>query len=229
MLAPITHGAEPWAIYALQRAIGVKPATGSFGDATARKLKVWQRSRGLEADGIAGPITQATILAEAGAQADAAHHLPKGVGYGFAVWEGGGVLAATNWDTPGAVDCGPAEYRISGPPFDPVDLKEAFRPYFTIDKACGRVRHKQVEYMAANAHLKAEPPVALEVAVLFHHWQVGAARVAQTYTGGGSWWRRVPDPDDRAGVGEQWPPEGYSRAEWSREYARRILSFTVGP
>jgi peptidoglycan hydrolase-like protein with peptidoglycan-binding domain len=41
----------------LQRLLGVRPADGLFGKGTTRRLKRFQRRRGMTADGVAGPAT----------------------------------------------------------------------------------------------------------------------------------------------------------------------------
>lgn len=223
MLAAISRASSPseWATYSLQRAIGVIPATGHFGDVTHRKLKEWQRDHGLLSDGIAGPATQAAILVDAGRRADRAHGLPDGVGFGFATAEGGGILAATNWSVSGGVDCGPAQWRVSGPPFSQTALIRAFRPYQALDHACLRLRNAQLDFLDRNHHWE-DPQEALNVAVLQHNWPSGADQIVRRYPGGGKWWRYVSNPDDPA----TWV-DGFTRAEWCREYPSRVLKFVV--
>lgn len=227
MLRPIVRGSEPWAVYALQRAVGVTPATGTFGPQTLRKVKAFQTKYGLEADGIAGPATQWMILQLAGAAADQAHGLPVGVGVGFAWHEGGKILGATNWDVPGGVDCGPGQWRIVGPPFSLDRLKRAFRPYVALDHACAVLAERRADFKRRNGYLAGSE--ALRIAVLAHNWPAGADAIVRNYKGAGNWWRYVPEPDRSAAPGEAWPPAGYTRAEWAQEYPSRILSEVAGP
>jgi hypothetical protein len=225
MVSPISRASSPspWATYALQRAIGVKPATGHFGAVTHKRLKEWQRTRGLTADGVAGPKTQQRILREAGDDADRKHGLPQGLGRGFAKAEGANILAATNWSVPGGVDCGPGQFRISGPPFSLEKLKRAFRPYVSLDHACELVKQRAKDAADRNVHLKRDPQTAFAVAVLYHHWPAAAERIIDRYPGDGHWWRYVPSPDEPAG----WVPGDYTRASWAREYVARVLLFVA--
>jgi hypothetical protein len=224
---PIHRGRSGWPVYSLQRAVGVTPATGSFGSVTLKKAKAFQAKYGLTVDGIAGPATQEMILQLAGKQADEAQGLPVGVGFGFAEAEGGRVLAATNWDVPDAVDCGPAQWRIKGPPFSLAKLKDAFRPYVALDHACEVLANRQRDFKQRNHHFTDDE--ALRVGVLAHNAPYGgmADTIVENYPGGGSWWRYVSRPDERAGPGEVWPPGGMTRAEWAKEYPARVLRFVA--
>lgn len=224
IVAPLKQDVSGWAAFAVQKVVGVV-ADGVWGPVTDQAVRQWQKNRKLAADGIAGPVTQQFILNDYGAQADEAHGLPIGVGYGFAFSEGGGVLAATNWQVAGGVDCGPAQWRCSGPPFHSGDLKFAFDAKKALDGACGRLADARRDYRQRNSHLTAGQ--ALRVAVLHHNWVVGADSIVRTYPGGGEWWKYVPQPDKKAGAGEAWPPAGFTRAEWAREYPGRVLKFVA--
>lgn len=219
---PIHRGRSGWPVYSLQRAVGVVPATGNFGAVTLRKVKEFQAKYGLTVDAIAGPATQQKILDLAGAKADQAHGLPIGLGRGFAKAEGANLLAATNWSVAGGVDCGPAQWRISGPPFSLDRLKRAFRPYEALDHACKAVAERRASFKQRNSHFTGDE--ALRVALLAHNWPAGADRIVRNYPGGGNWWRYVPSPDADA----SWV-EGFTHAEWAAEYPKRLLIFTAGP
>lgn len=232
LVAPLKQGTTGWAAYAMQKVVGVE-ADGVWGPITDQAVRAWQKQHKLAADGIAGPVTQQFILNDYGAKADEAHHLPIGVGYGFAFSEGGAVLAATNWDNPGAVDCGPAQWRIKGPPFSMVELKDAFDPRRALDHACEVLATRRVQFAARNPALKARPSVTLRVAVLAHNAPYGgmADHIVETYDGVNSWWRYVTRPDDPATWikkevdGEVVYP--FTRSQWAREYPRRILKFVA--
>lgn len=219
---------DSWRVYALQRAVGVKPAVGTFGPATLRAVKAFQGKYGLVVDGIAGPATQRQILELAAAKADQAHHLPIGVGLGFAVHEGGGILAATNWAVADGVDCGPAQWRIAGPPFSLTKLKDAFRPYQALDHACSVLANRRRDFKTRNGHFTGDE--ALRVAVLAHNAPFGgmADTIVRTYPGGGEWWRYVDRPDVKAGPGDAWPPRGLTRSQWAQQYPAEILEFVAG-
>ncbi len=220
MYLPIKEGDDGWPVYALQRAVGVKPASGVFGPVTLKKVKAFQKKYGLAVDGVAGPATQQKILELAGAKADQAHGLPEGLGRGFAKAEGANLLAATNWSVAGGVDCGPAQWRIIGPPFSLEKLKRAFRPYEALDHACKGVAERRASFRSRNSHLTADE--ALRVALLAHNWPAGADRIVRNYPGGGGWWRYVPSPDADA----SWV-DGFTHASWAAEYPKRLLIFVA--
>lgn len=219
MVAPLKQGQVGWASYAMQKVVGVTP-DGVWGPKTDQSVRSWQSDRHLAVDGIAGPVTQGFILNDYGSKADVANGLPIGVGYGFAFSEGGGVLAATNWSVAGGVDCGPAQWRVSGPPFKQTDLRFAFDARKALDGACGRLATARQDFRDRNVHLTQDE--ALHVAVLRHNWPVGAESVVRHYPGGGFWWRYVPSPDEPA----SWV-DGFTHAEWAKEYAKRILKWVA--
>jgi hypothetical protein len=167
-------------------------------------------------------VTQQKILELAGAKADQAHGLPIGLGKGFAKAEGANLLAATNWSVPGGVDCGPGQFRISGPPFSHTKMVSAFRPYEALDRACRGVAERRSEFKSRNHHLTNDE--ALRVALLSHNWPAGADRIMRNYPGGGGWWRYVPAPDEPA----SWV-DGFTHASWAAEYPKRLLIFVAGP
>lgn len=54
---PVGRGSQDIvAVKLIQTVVGAKP-DGDFGAATERRVKVWQTSRGLKADGVVGPVT----------------------------------------------------------------------------------------------------------------------------------------------------------------------------
>ena len=60
-LVTIEQGSTGPAVVAWQMAIGISPADGIFGPATAAATRAWQTQQGLSADGIVGPQTWATV------------------------------------------------------------------------------------------------------------------------------------------------------------------------
>lgn len=58
---PVRKGSRNGAVPAVQTKVGAKP-DGIFGDATERRVKAWQRSNGLTADGVVGPKTWAAMF-----------------------------------------------------------------------------------------------------------------------------------------------------------------------
>jgi peptidoglycan hydrolase-like protein with peptidoglycan-binding domain len=221
LLAPIKQGERGWRAFVVQKVVGVV-ADGVWGPGTEQSVRAWQLRHKLTADGVMGPKSQTLALEKAGERADRKIGMPKGLGYGFAVTEGANLLAATNWQVPGGVDCGPAQWRILGPPYDYARLKYAFTPRAALEGALERLRAAQTDYMKRNRHLAANPQEALAVAALQHNWPAGADSIVRKYPGDGRWWRYVTSPDAVA----TWVT-GHTRASWAREYPARVLRFVA--
>jgi hypothetical protein len=220
MVLPIKQGENGWRPFAVQVAVGATP-DGNWGPATEKAVRRWQKDHKLHSDGVVGPVTQQTILELDGLRADQAHGLPEGLGYGFAVSEGANMLAATNWSVPGGVDCGPAQWRVYGPPYELTSLRFAFNARTALDGAVGRLRSTRDSFRRRNSKLGIH---ALQVAVLNHNWPAGADSIVRHYPGGGDWWRYVPNPDAPA----SWVT-GHTRASWAKEYPARVMRFVAGP
>lgn len=218
MAAPIKLGDHGWRAYAVQCAVTATP-DGVFGQRTEKAVKTWQKEHGLKADGVVGPTTSTDMLQLAGLRADQSLGMPEGLGYGFAVSEGANMLAATNWQVPGGVDCGPAQWRVYGPPYDMSSLRFAFNARTALDGAVGRLKSTRDSFKSRNKHLGKD---ALPVAVLGHNWPAGADSIVRHYPGGGGWWRYVPNPDAPA----TWV-QGHTRASWAREYPARVMRFVA--
>jgi hypothetical protein len=222
LLSPIVKGEEGWRPYALSRGVKARQKPELVGQFTAgleRAVKRFQTNHDLAADGVAGPVTQGTILLLASKAADEAAALPGGTTYGFAVYEGGGVLAATNWDVPGGVDCGPAQRRLGGPPFSGALLRSAFDPYVGLKWAAVLLRGRRDSYLERRPQLGRRG--ALRTAVLAHNWPAGAEQIVRN--------GQVTSPDKAA----DWtynPNTGqpYTRGEWAEVYPDRILKFSLG-
>jgi hypothetical protein len=56
----LRRGSSGTDVSAVQRALGVSP-TGTFGSVTDRAVRAFQRSHGLTADGVVGPLTRAAL------------------------------------------------------------------------------------------------------------------------------------------------------------------------
>ena len=75
----LSAGSSGPGVAAVQRALGLK-ATGSFDAGTRRRVRAFQRSHGLEVDGIVGPRTRAALglgAATAGAASDGSSNLQQ--------------------------------------------------------------------------------------------------------------------------------------------------------
>lgn len=222
ILAPIIAGERGWRVYALQCGVNAHP-DGIWGEQTDRQVRAYQRSRDLTPDGIAGPATQGQILQEAGTAADRIAGLPKGVSWGFAVGEGAGVLAATNWFTPEGgrpgCDCGPEQRRRYGPPFNPAELAFSFNPHQALRHCAEQLRARQTEYMRRSSKLRDRPKLALEVAVLAHNAPFMAEQIVRN--------GRLSTPDALATWTRKPGGGHYTHREWRYHYPATILRFVA--
>lgn len=219
MAAAIKLGDRGWRAFAVQTVVAVTP-DGVWGPLTDKAVRAWQHTHGLVEDGIMGPTSQKRVLHDAGHRCDKNHGLPNGVGAGLAQTEGAGMLAATNWSVAGGVDCGAVQKRVLGPPFDMAELKLSFSPTKAVDWGCARLSRAWNDTATRNRHFTDDE--SLRVAALQHNWPAGADQIIRRYPGGGQWWRYVSSPDSPA----SWVP-GFTRGEWCREYAARVLRFVA--
>ena len=108
------NGIHVWSLQKALTARGVAVGwDGDFGPATEKAVIAWQKAKGLTADGIAGPMTQRSLISATVDARDAqAPRPPAKLLYGFAEGEGGWYLAAVNWSVAGGVDCGAFQRRV---------------------------------------------------------------------------------------------------------------------
>lgn len=221
LYAPITRGERGWRVYALQMALGFTSAEadGDFGPHTEAAVKAYQAKIGLSPVGYAGPQTQLALLLEGVKYAEKKRpELRKGVLKGFLIYEGGSLLAPTNWYTPPGgkpgVDCGPVQWRQYGPPFDMAGLKLAFRPGMSFLYAADALLDRIKDANRRNAALTDDQ--VLKGAILAHNWPAGFEQIIK--------YGHIANPGSLA-LWTTKPGGGhYTRGEWSVEYPRRILS-----
>lgn len=199
---------------------------GEFNTGLLRAVKRYQRNHGLDDDGVAGPRTQLTILAEAAMKADQSVGLPDGLSLGFVVWEGGSVLAATNWDVPGGVDCGPAQRRCIEP-LRMVELRESFDPWAELKWAADRFARECVSVLEARPGF-ARGDRHLRIAALAHNAPFLRDQILEAHPAAGAVFPRdyLRTPDALAGWTRN-PSTGgpYTHAEWAVVYPGRVTSF----
>lgn len=125
-----------WRVYALQtglRTVGrdTKP-DGMFGRHTLEQVKGFQANRGLNADGIAGQITQRELVKRSAMRLHDTFfpRVPEGMMLGLAIKETSGFVGATNDFDPSVsdlgCDCGVIQRRVKGPPYSMETLLKAF-------------------------------------------------------------------------------------------------------
>jgi len=223
MTKAIRLGAMGWPVYALQVAVGVTP-DGTFGPMTERAVKKWQADHGLAADGVVGPRTQGRILWLASSRADKLAGVPVGLAAGFAQWEGGNLLAATNWYTPPGgvpgVDCGPAQWRQYGPPFLMSGLKEAFDPNKALYHAAFAADYRRDEFVRRRPSLGRHWN-GLRTAILAHNAPFMAEQIVR--------YGHLSTPNALAGWTIKPGGGHYTHGEWATVYPNKLLSFTDVP
>lgn len=217
----LREGDAGWPVFALQGALsGLRwptAADGDFGSATASSVRGYQREKGLVADGVAGPVTQARIVRDVDAKVhDLRPSLPEGLMRGFAEAEGGNLLGAVNWSVAGGVDCGIVQIRVYGPPYDRKALEVAYSPRRVMLAAANDFLDRYRRFRTfPHAELRGRE-YALRCAALAHNWPYAAEQLAR--------YGRIPNPGGAAG----WVPPSVrfpdgtpvrTRLEWCQFYA----------
>lgn len=190
LVSSIRRGESGWRGYALQASLNalrpdgaggewpVLTLDGAVGALTAGAVRSFQLHHKLGADGIAGVVTQSTMLKLHGSDVhDAVPAIPDGLMRGLAEGEGANVLAATNWSVPGGVDCGPMQLRCLGAPYATADLIRAFDPYKAM-RFAGAVIASRAKDFRDDAWVSRQGARrgewAMRMAVLAHNWPAGA-------------------------------------------------------
>lgn len=189
----IRQGMAGWPVYALQdslNAIGSSKlaADGAFGPATLAAVQKFQTVERLVVDGVAGPATQSKLVVLACRTEELRlAQMPLGLMRGFALGEGGLMLAPVNVNGDGT-DCGPVQYHCVGPPYVAARLMEAFSTRSIGDAAADFAKRRDDYMTFAWARKQPDPyEAAGRCAALAHNWPVGGSFYA-TYG-------HAPSPD----------------------------------
>lgn len=234
MVAPIKLGERGWRAFAVQRVVGVV-ADGIWGAQTDKAVRAWQKAHGLLNDGIVGSATQSKMLKVMAAKVDTHFTvMPDGLLDGFARVEGANMLAATNPYTPPGgkkgTDCGPCQIRVYAKtdgsyPIETIDsvygLKSVFDAEAAFTIAARMFTGRIANYRSRNKTLSQRQIV--EAAVLAHNWPAGADQIIRyghvLSPDALAEWTIIPTAE-RASYGGR---THYTRAEWAKEYPRRVL------
>lgn len=179
----IKKGDVGWPVYALQRAlvaIGLPTtADGDFGTKTEAKVKAAQERLNLEADGIAGPKTQTALCIEIAAGA-ARHGLPSGLARSLIEGESGYFLGAVNWSVKGGVDCGAVQRRVTGPPYSPQIMMDAYDPKVALDWALQTLDRRAEGFYDRVAVRRRSDRLeySIRLGLLAHNWPWAAEELA---------------------------------------------------
>lgn len=222
---PIKLGEKGWRAWALQNnllAEGYKlpqfGADGQYGQETKDALQRFQTKVGLKPDAVCGPATQMKMLKRAEAVvAGALPELPPRLLFGFLMAEGSALLAPTNWSVGGGVDCGPAQYRVYGPPYDKTKLKLAFDARESFRMAAQQFLARQLAARTRNRQrsLGLTADQLLKASILAHNAPFMYDQI--TLNGRLTTPRTLAQWTNKPGGGH------YTHAEWAVEYPRRIL------
>jgi hypothetical protein len=161
------RGDQGWLVYAVQLGVGVT-ADGVFGVQTEKAVQAYQAAHGLATDGVVGPATQGKIAIQAVHAGEGAASEPSGLLKGLLLSESGLMIAAVNVAVPGGTDCGLAQYRCYGPPYDFSALLAAFNPATSALRAARDLKNAKEKFHKLNSSLSQE--VLWKLAAFAHNW-----------------------------------------------------------
>jgi hypothetical protein len=182
------NGIHVWSLQKALTARGVAVgADGDFGPATEKAVTAWQKAKGLTADGVAGPVTQRSLVAATVDARDAQTPRPPAkLLYGFAEGEGGWFLAAVNWSVPGGVDCGAFQRRVYVEDYhDDAVIERAFNTSYQCDLVADALVDRFAAFLPragtkdGTGGLSANEK-AWRLAALYHNYPSGADTLSKT-------------------------------------------------
>jgi peptidoglycan hydrolase-like protein with peptidoglycan-binding domain len=186
----IKEGMEGWPVWSLQaglRNLGNSVAVdGDFGPQTIVALKNYQGKFALTADGIAGPVTQKSILTQL---VPGAFGLPDGLIMGFCASEGGWLFAAVNWGTLGGVDCGIIQRRVYERDYENFSvISRAFDSSYQM-LALAKALHEQRDLYATRPAVNKNKTLLWRLAALYHNYPLAADTISKVgFAGLSSYW-----------------------------------------
>lgn len=216
----VRRGSEGWPVFALQAGLNSTQGAGlvedgDFGPATEAVVKSFQKNHALTVDGVAGPVTQSTLVGKVLLRADKnVPGSPQGFLRGLVLAESGGLLGAVNHSVSGGTDCGIVQRRVYTP-YSISALKSAFSPLVAAQDALRSFDARRDEYLG-QGWVGTSNERAGRCAALAHNWPAGALSQAK--------YGHVPSPDTLA----TWVPQGVrfpdgapvrTRQEWGQFYA----------
>jgi peptidoglycan hydrolase-like protein with peptidoglycan-binding domain len=187
----IKENMEGWPVWSLQaglRNLGKSVAVdGDFGPQTLAIVKDYQSKFVLTTDGIAGPVTQKSILTQLipGASFD----LPNGLMMGFCASEGGWLFGAVNWGTPGGVDCGIIQRRVYERDYENFSvISRAFDSSYQMVELA-RTLQEQRNLYATRSAVNKNRTLVWRLAALYHNYPLAADTISKVgFTGLSSYW-----------------------------------------
>lgn len=179
-LSELERGVSHNGVYALQKFLGDigylgADPTGFFGSATDEAVKKYQGAKNLVADGVIGPKTSAIIVHSAVVRSPLGSSLPRNLMEGLIAAESSELLGAVNATVPGGLDLGITQRRAYGPPFDPLAVKHALDPIYSVAFSTSNPSKTGIydRYLVFSSRVGANS-YAWRLAALAHNWPSAA-------------------------------------------------------
>lgn len=170
---------------------------GIFGLQTETQVKRYQRNRGIDSDGVAGPKTQKRMIDGWLRQV---FGLPLGLLDGQVAGESGDMFTAVNWSKPPGCDCFVIQQRIYPKDgtlhFDTQQLMNAADVKAQLAKSAADIRSRYEVYRRRDGTINSKvlsyiPTVeerAWRLSMLFHNYQTGASNYSLERTHHSDYW-----------------------------------------
>jgi hypothetical protein len=153
-------------------------ADGSFGPATDKMVKEYQRKTSATQDGIVGPQTNQRIVRSCIVAAPKGASLPKGLAEGQIDGESGRIIGAVNASVPGGLDLGLTQRRCYGPPYNEQDVMAAINPRVAVVATVSDIITRYKTFASSVGYKRYGIEYAWRLAMLAHNWPFGAQELA---------------------------------------------------